>query len=196
MSVKIALSLGSGCRFWGRESYGYKWYYGDIGNYDFVDFKDITNLKQFNDNSVDLIYNSHVFPYFDRQEGKKVLEEWYRVLKPNGIMRIAVSDFKTMARLYVYDKLPLEKILGPLFGKMNSDWYDKDSGIMIYEKTTYDFDSLRNVLREVGFKNIHKYNWQDYDIHRENDDHSQCYVLPDRDKENGLLISLNVECEK
>ena len=32
-------------------------------------------------NSVDLIYASRVFEYFDRDEAKDVLKEWKRVLK-------------------------------------------------------------------------------------------------------------------
>ena len=43
-------------------------------------------------------------------------------------------------------------------------------------------------------KNIKKYNWRNKS-HSDFDDHSQSY-LPHLDKENGYLISLNIECNK
>ena len=46
----------------------------------------------------------------------------------------------------------------------------------------------------VGFKDIKRYDWRETE-HAEFDDHSQAY-LPHMDKENGTLISLNVECTK
>jgi len=43
-------------------------------------------------------------------------------------------------------------------------------------------------------RNIKRYNWKDTE-HSKIDDHSQAY-LPHMDKDNGTLISLNVECIK
>ena len=41
-------------------------------------------------------------------------------------------------------------------------------------------------------RKVKKYNWKNTE-HAQFDDHSQAY-LPDMDKENGTLISLNIEC--
>ena len=64
----------------------------------------------------------------------------------------------------------------------------------IYHKTAYDFSSLKKVLEEVDFKDIRHWNWEATE-HSEFDDHSQAYY-PHMDKENGTLISLNMECVK
>ena len=64
----------------------------------------------------------------------------------------------------------------------------------IYHKTTYDFNSLENLLIDLGLKEIKKYDWEDTE-HSKFDDHSQAYI-PHMDKDNGTLISLNVECKK
>jgi len=64
----------------------------------------------------------------------------------------------------------------------------------IYHRTVYDFESLRSVLESVGFKNVRRYDWRQT-IHKDYDDYSQAYI-PHMDKENGLLISLNVEADK
>ena len=64
----------------------------------------------------------------------------------------------------------------------------------VYHKTTYDFSSLKKVLEEVDFKNVKLWNWKNVD-HSIYDDYSQSYI-PHMDKENGYLMSLNVECTK
>jgi SAM-dependent methyltransferase len=177
----IKLHLGCGWRNFGNE-----WIHIDGGDYEHLDYKDITKLE-FENNSVDLIYASHVIEYFDREEVKTLLNEWKRVLKPKGILRIAVPDFIKLMWVY-QDTKDLNKILGPLFGKMEM------GDNIIYHKTVYDFKSLKNLLEELGFSNIISYNWKEKD-HSKFDDHSQAYY-PHMDKENGLLISLNVEAIK
>ena len=178
------LKLSLGC--WTRD-FGPEWTHIDGGHYDHIHSHDIVNLP-FEDDSVDLIYASHVFEYFDREEGFEVLKKWFSKLKPGGTLRIAVPDFESMARLYVGGEYPLNNFLGPLFGKMKMDNEN------IYHKTTYDLYSLSELLKSAGFSNIKLYDWRDTE-HANFDDHSQSY-LPHLDKENGTLMSLNIECIK
>jgi ubiquinone/menaquinone biosynthesis C-methylase UbiE len=138
--------------------------------------------------TVDLIYASHVLEYFDREEIKDVIYEWYRVLKPGGRLRLAVPNFAEMAHLYVKQNYPLESFLGPMYGKMKMD------GKTIYHKTAYDFTSLAKLVTDTGFCYPAIYDWRDTE-HAGIDDHSQAY-LPHMDKENGILISLNIETVK
>ena len=151
----------------------------------------IDDLSMFEDESADLIYSSHSFEYFDRCEAIEVLNEWRRVLKPGGVLRLAVPDFEKLIQVYKITN-ELEKILGPLFGRMEID--TEDGTRIMYHKTTYTFDSLKKILEENGFCNITRYNWRET-IHKDYDDHSQAY-FPHMDKENGLLISLNIEAVK
>jgi len=179
----IKLNLGCGWRNFGED-----WTHIDGGDYDHLDYTDITKFG-YKDNTIDLIYASHVIEYFDREEVIPLLQEWFRVLKPGSKLRIAVPDFKAMVNLYLKGGYQLESFLGPLYGKMSM------GDEIIYHKTTYDLESLTAILANIGFKNIERYNWKDYPIHIENDDHSQAYK-PNMDKENGTLISLNVEASK
>jgi ubiquinone/menaquinone biosynthesis C-methylase UbiE len=172
----------------GWRDFGEDWIHIDAGDYPHLDYKNITNLKDFDDNSVDLIYASHVIEYFDRVEIIGLLNEWRRVLKPDGILRLAVPNFKVLSKLYLDGVIPLDNCLGPLYGRMTMD----DS--IIYHKTTYDFESLETVLVSCGFSNCRPYDWRETE-HSHFDDHSQAYI-PHMDKENGVLISLNVECNK
>ena len=84
--------------------------------------------------------------------------------------------------------MPIETFLGPLYGKMSM------GDETIYHKTVYDAKSLKELLLSVGMRNISLYDWRDTE-HSVFDDHSQAYI-PHMDKDNGTLISLNVEAVK
>jgi len=164
----------------------------DLDDLPHIDYKhDVRTLPVFTDNTADLIYACHIIEYFDRFEVIDVLREWYRVLKPSGVLRLAVPDFRALVEVYQkYGDLRL--ILGPLYGRMVIHTDKGES--TIYHHTVYDFKSLRSVLESVGFMNVRCYDWRET-IHKDYDDFSQAYI-PHMDKENGLLISLNVEADK
>ena len=178
------MKINIGC---GKRNFGNDWIHIDGGDYDHIDSKDIL-IEEYNKESIELIYASHLIEYFDREEIITILKKWREVLEPNGILRLAVPNFELYAKLYKDKKISLDDCLGPLYGKMKMG--DKT----IYHKTTYDFFSLKNLLEQVGMRNIKKYNWKKTS-HSKFDDHSQAY-LPHMDKENGTLMSLNIECQK
>lgn len=179
------MKLHIGC---GPRDFGKDWYHIDGSEYEHIHSHNITELP-FEDDSVELIYASHVLEYFDRQEVLDVLGEWKRVLKKGGTLRLAVPDFEAMAKLYVNEGLPLKRFLGPIFGK-----WSMRSDATIYHKTTYDYNDLKDVLVKLGFQNVHRWDWRETE-HSNFDDFSQAYI-PHMDKENGTLVSLNVECQK
>ncbi len=164
----------------------------DLCDFPHIHYKSsIDNLSMFEDNSVELIYSSHSFEYFDRKNAVDVLKEWRRVLKPGATLRLAVPDFDQL--IHIYRKTgKLEKILGPLYGRMEIN--TETGSQILYHKTVYSFDSLKELLEENGFNNVHRYEWKDT-IHKDYDDHSQAY-FPHMDKENGILLSLNIESTK
>ena len=145
INKEIKLSIGSGNRNLGED-----WINIDGGDYPNVKNYMLWDLP-YNDNSVSVIYSSHTLEYFDEFESEIILREWYRVLKPEGKIYIAVPDFEAMARLYLEDRIPLHKFIGPLYGKMKMG--DK----IIYHKRVFDYASLGELLRFVGFKRIEKH---------------------------------------
>jgi len=53
------------------------------------------------DNSVDIIYASHVLEHFSHTETHKVLAHWMEKLKPGGLLRLAVPDFPWICEHYM-----------------------------------------------------------------------------------------------
>lgn len=90
-------------------------YHKDWVNLDFVsNSSDVLahNLLQgipFDDNIFEVVYHSHVLEHFNKIDGQKLIEECYRVLKPNGIIRIAIPDLELIVGEYSKNlKLALE----------------------------------------------------------------------------------------
>jgi predicted SAM-dependent methyltransferase len=161
----------------------------DIADFPHIDRRgDVRDLSFLPDGAADLVYASHVLEYFDRVEAPEVLHEWRRVLRPAGVLRVAVPDFEALAAVYTRDG-DLARVLGPLYGRMTVRAADGER--VLYHRTAYDFPSLRAVLEGAGFSGVRRYDWR-RSVHLHHDDHSQAYI-PHMDKDNGTLISLNVE---
>jgi predicted SAM-dependent methyltransferase len=183
---RTKLHIGCGWRNWPG------WINIDGGDYPNIHYKDVTKLE-FENESVDLIYTSHLIAYFDRQEIIPIIKEWKRVLKPNGVLRIATPDFETISKLCL-EGAPLESFLGPLYGKMPLGTET------VYHKTTYNFESLKKLLIEIGFSVVQKYDFKELG-NADFDDHSRAHYPHDPNaietgNYTGTLISLNVEAIK
>ena len=62
----------------------------------------------FPDQAFDTVYHSHVLEHIDREDAPAFLRECFRVLKPQGILRVVVPDLEILARAYlgVVEDLP------------------------------------------------------------------------------------------
>ena len=117
--LKIKKDYEIASRLWERYLDGFT--HIDITNFEHIDFKiPVNDLSIFEENSVELIYASHVIEYFDPFEVVNVLEEWKRVLIPGGTLRIAVPNFLSLITIYNQTG-EIDKILGPLYGRWSTD---------------------------------------------------------------------------
>ena len=148
----------------------------------------VEDLHWVADDSVDLIYASHVLEHFPRAATLDVLREWRRVLRPGGTLRLAVPDFAACAKIYHEQGLAdgLSGVIGLVSGGQR-DAYD-------FHKTIFDEQFLTRLLRQAEFSEVRRWDWRETE-HAAIDDFSQAY-LPHLDKENGLLMSLNLEAIK
>jgi predicted SAM-dependent methyltransferase len=180
MTKPLKLHLGSG----GKYIEGYTNI--DIRYMPGVDIvNDVKFLRSFQNETVDVIYASHVLEHFGRWDYMSVLTRWFELLKSGGTLRIAVPDFEQITKYYLKTG-DLKKLIGPIYGGQD---YDEN-----FHHCTWDFNSLSEDLKKIGFKLVNRYDWRTTE-HSHVDDFSQCY-LPHMDKENGLLMSLNIEAIK
>ena len=163
----------------GKRDFGIDWFHVDdvtaphIGGYDIY-------LKTWDDNSVDLLYCSHGIAYLNRDQIIPLLQDWFRVLKPGGVLRLATPDWDVLRTFDI-------PVIGPLYGKMNK--------LPIYHKMVYSLHTLSELLYNTGFKNVWLYDHaktEHPNTGNRNDKYDDCsaaYIA-------GQLISLNVECNK
>ncbi len=147
--------------------------------------EDIFALPSFSPNSVELLVSIHAIEHVGRREYMAALKRWHEVLKPGGVLRLAVPDINAAMMLYLKTG-NLREIHGFLWGGQK-DEYDHHS-------IGWDEKTLTEDLVEAGFCNIKRYNWRETE-HFFIDDYSQSYS-PHMDKQNGTLMSLNMEATK
>lgn len=136
-------------------------------------------------NSVDEIYACHVLEHFTRNEWYDIIKHWYEILKPNGVLRIAVPDFEAVCKEYIENGV-LENLFGLVIGGQRNS-YDQHGMI-------FDFKYLEPRLRTIGFRKVERYDWKTTE-HAEIDDYSQAY-LPHLQKDTGRPMSLNIKATK
>lgn len=176
----MKLHLGSGKRF----IPGYT--HVDVLDYPHIDLRcSVDRMPMIGDESVEVAYACHVLEHFHRRDVQRVLLEWHRILKPGGILRIAVPDFAALVDLYLQTG-KLTDVIGPIFGR----------GDFLYNVhyNCFDFATLSFELFKAGFKEVKHYDWRKTE-HADVDDFASAY-FPHMDKDHGLLLSLNVEATK
>jgi predicted SAM-dependent methyltransferase len=109
----------------------------------------------FSENSVDCIYSSHAFEHLTYDASLNVARRCYRVLRPGGVIRIAVPDLGRIVQDYLKNPEPLAShqflhrtgIVG-----MQMFWRSLlHPGAS--HRQMFDERSLRHMLREAGFPN-------------------------------------------
>lgn len=185
------IKIHVGC---GKRDFGPEWIHVDGGRFDHLLHHDI-RLKRHATNSASVIYCSHMLEYFTYGEAAEILQGWYRVLAPSGILRIAVPDFERICFAYGFG-FAVKDIIGPVFGKMEMN------GEIIRHESLYDFEKLEDILIGVGFSVVKKYDWRNTE-HAHIDDHSRAHLPHDPEAirignftDQHILISLNVEATK
>ena len=163
---------------------GYK--HLDIIEYDHVDYVcDARRLKMIEDSSVSEIYACHILEHVERGEVADVLQEWCRVMKTAGIIRVAVPNFESIVEEYL-EKKDLTSFQGLLYGGQTYDYN--------FHHIAFDFEMLKKLLEDAGFCSVERYEWCEF-LPNDYDDYSRAY-LPHMDVKNGRLMSLNVMATK
>jgi hypothetical protein len=105
-------------------------------------------LRGIEDNSIEEIRASHLLEHFSHREVGAVLGEWVRVLKPGGVLQVAVPNFEWVARAYLAGE-PVN-VQGIVMGGHVDD-LDRHG-------TIFDEEELTRALRTAGLWDIRT--WQ------------------------------------
>ncbi|GHV21159.1 hypothetical protein FACS189494_06150 [Spirochaetia bacterium] len=115
---------------------------------------DLCKPLPFPNESVDFIYNEHFFEHLSPEEAHSVLVDFMRVLKPDGVMRIAMPDLRRLVNIYL-DKARrkpnrdnLDKY-GLTHVKTRAENLNIDFRAWGH-KWLYDYEELERRLKETG----------------------------------------------
>ena len=106
----------------------------------------------FPDNSFEYLMVSHFIEHLTSEEGKNFLIDCHRILKPNGIIRLTVPDSKLLSKKYLSEKLCYFDEINPECEKAKTQLGKLNALLWGGHKSTYDSESLTQLLEETGFK--------------------------------------------
>jgi len=122
------------------------------------------------ENSVGIIYASHILEHIQRKDTKKTLNKWRSVLMPGGILYLALPDLKNLCTVYLeniekYDQEE-NRHLANMAAKII---YGGHRNKHDYHYFGYSFPVLKHILSEVGFRDIEIFDAQNLNLIREPD---------------------------
>ena len=124
-------------------------------------YMDVSKRFLLPDDSVDYVYSEHLFEHLTLSQAKNMLNECYRVMKKDGIIRIATPNLEFLVDLYLHPDKDINK--------RYIEWAAKEGRIPaepVYvvnrfhttwgHQIVYDFNTLAKLMEDFGFKDIRR----------------------------------------
>lgn len=135
-----------------------------------VVYLDATKKFPFEDNTFEFIFSEHVFEHLYFKDSCNMISECYRVLKPNGVLRIAVPKIDFLFEILSNPELPLHKE----YTKWHCDKYytdvaeffknEKNANLEVYvinnffkdwgHQVLHNFESIKKLLTMLKFTDV------------------------------------------
>jgi predicted SAM-dependent methyltransferase len=129
-------------------------------------YLDVTDPLPFDANTIDFVYSEHLFEHLRHEEGAFHLRECFRVLKPNGRVRVATPDLQFLIDIYTQPSHSeaqskyVNRILAQAFpatgfyhGAFVLNHFVKHWG----HQFIYDEVTLGGALRSTGFSQLRRW---------------------------------------
>ena len=117
---------------------------------------DLRNPLPFPENSVDFIFHEHFLEHLTVEESHSAITDMMRVLKPGGVMRIAMPDLEDIFELYNdenWKNRPVIKNHGLDFVKTRAEMVNMSFSWWGH-KWIYDWEELQRRFKELGYTKI------------------------------------------
>ena len=144
----------------------------------------IMSLENFSDETVDLIYMSHVLEHVKRNDLKNVLTEMKRVLRKNGVLRLSVPDFDRLTDVYNASGKDITAISQQLMGGQDNEYN--------IHYSVFNRQYLTKLLKKIGFQEVVEWDPDNCRYHDFKDRASRTITVNGK----GYRISLNLEAVK
>lgn len=144
----------------------------------------IDRLHRFQDQSVDLIYACHCLEHFPHAALQAVLQEWFRLLKPSGILRLSVPDFDQIVAMYQHAGGDSACIVKPLMGGQNNP--------LDFHYNAFSEPMLRRELLAAGFRDVRRWDPGSTPLTTFNDWSNRKLMVQNTE----FPVSLNIEAQR
>jgi hypothetical protein len=115
-------------------------------------------LRKIKTGSADRVYSCHLVEHLTQKESLRMLEECFRILVSNGLMRIGAPDGVRLVQRYLRDtEACLRKeedtcrFRDQMFGELAGGYVSGDKNA---HRFLWDIPSMRYTLKKIGFKEI------------------------------------------
>lgn len=147
---------------------------------------DLRTPLPFHDDSIDFIFNEHFIEHLSVEEAKNTIQDLMRVLKPGGVMRIAMPDLEIVVNNYLHvplNKDPIIRTYKMDFIKTRAEWMNMSFSWWGH-KWLYDWEELQRRLREAGYNKIQrcKINESSHPELRNLESRSESYLIAEVEK--------------
>ncbi|MGB5189771.1 class I SAM-dependent methyltransferase [Robiginitalea sp.] len=134
-------------------------------------FLDASKVFPFKDETFDFIYSEHIFEHLTFKESSTMISECWRVLKPNGVMRLATPSADFLFDMYRNPDNPkyreyLEWSSKAFCTDMEKLLEGKSENLEIYvinnfyrawgHKVIHNFNSLKELVLKLNFSDVQK----------------------------------------
>jgi predicted SAM-dependent methyltransferase len=121
--------------------------------------RDVRRPLPFDDGAASLIYHEHLMEHLTVEEGRACLRDWFRLLRPGGVLRIATPDLAYVVERYqgewrdqAWLQLPEYAFIQTRAEMVNvaMRWWG--------HHFLYDGEELERRMREAGFTTVRRCN--------------------------------------
>ncbi len=128
-----------------------------------VAYINVTKKFPLKDNTFDYVYSEHMIEHINHKDGLLMLNECFRILKPNGIIRITTPDIDNLIDIFHNDQNKYDDYIN--WSYEVNDLVNKSS-IEVFNnffqswghKFIYSKSFMKNHLENIGFKNLNFFN--------------------------------------